>query len=276
MAPSGAIDSAIPAVRLKPAAPSASIAASAAIPIAANGAANEAARCTQLAVGPTSIAACARHQCCASFVLVGNCPICIRDVVPLEEAEPGVRRAKIQLSITVCITCSPLGGKHRNSARFCGIHSCPQLSPVRICIEVDRVGQIYTRHPVSGCLVNLLGPGSGPQDDDVLRVRADDRDDLLVVPLDGGPWDLQWLVVSFIEDIGVTGISLGHLIEKTLSLVCVLLSMMIMPVDDDVDARGDGCIDTSNHLILLVGVFHVASLVSSHGQANHSALPIRC
>jgi len=43
MAPPAAIDSAIPAIRLKPAAPSAAIAATAAVPIAANGTANEAA-----------------------------------------------------------------------------------------------------------------------------------------------------------------------------------------------------------------------------------------
>merc|ERR1711972_458453 len=170
----------------------------------------------------------------------------------LKEIEPGVRGSEVQLSITVCIARSPLCGEHGNSARLCRVHFCPQLAPVRVCIEVDRVSQVHTIHPVSGCLIHLLRPRSCSQDDDVLCVPTNFRDDLLMVPLDGGPWDLQGLIVCLIHDIRVVCIPPSHLVEESLGLVHVFLSMVVMPIDDDIDARCDGCIHTSDYLVLLI------------------------
>lgn len=139
---------------------------------------------------------------------------------------------------------------------------------------MDRVCQIHTRQWIAGSNIDFLRPRASPQDDDVLGMSPNDWDDLLMVPLDGGPRDLQGLIVCLIENIGVAGISLGHLAEETLGLVSVLFRVVIMPINHNIDARSDGSINTCRYFVLLPGVLQIAALVCSHGKPHDAALPV--
>lgn len=82
-------------------------------------------------------------------------------------------------------------------------------------IEVDCVSQVLTRDRILRGHIHFLRPKACTQGDDIIGVPTDDRDDSLVVWLDGAvPFLLNRLIVDLKKDIVITTILAGHLIEE--------------------------------------------------------------
>jgi len=195
--------------------------------------------------------------------------------VPLEEGQPRIGFGEVQLAIAVCIAGSPLSGKHGYSSRLGGVNPGPQLSAMSVCIEVNSIRKIHARDGVAGCNVHFLRPGPGSKNDDILGVRADYWDDLFMIVLDCRPRNLQRLVVGFIHDIRTVAVPRGHLIEEASGLVNMILSGVIVPIDDHIDTGGDCSIDACDDFVFLIRVLDVATLVvCTHGKPHDCAFPI--
>jgi hypothetical protein len=107
-------------------------------------------------------------------------------------------------------------------------------------------------------------------------VLADNRDDLLMIRLDlACPVVLLRLIPRFVQDIVNAAILRCHLVEEAPRLVNMIVSMMVVPVDDRINPCIDGCINNFHHsAFLCVCVLQVTPMFHSHGCPHHSDLPI--
>jgi len=102
-----------------------------------------------------------------------------------KEIQPRLSLSEVQLPVSISTTCAPLGRKHSDPTGQSTRHLVPQLSPVGVGIEVDRVGQILAIDRVPRGFVNILRPCSRAQDDGATGVLSNHRDNLLMEWLDG-------------------------------------------------------------------------------------------
>mmetsp|Transcript_10433 Transcript_10433/g.29479 ORF Transcript_10433/g.29479 Transcript_10433/m.29479 type:complete len:390 (+) Transcript_10433:624-1793(+) len=225
---------------------------------------------------PASAAAGPALQRRARLVLVADRPVGVRDVVLPEEVEPGLRLAEVQRAVARGLAGPPLRREDRHAAVEGGAHPVPQELPVRGGVEVDRVRHVLPHHSVHGRLVHALGPVAGAAYDEVLRVLADHGDNRVMVHLDlSGPIYLQRLVPDLEHHVRVVPVLPGHVVEKTLRLLDVLACMMIVPVDDHVDACIDAGLDYGlDVLLLLRRVLQVAAHLHAHGRAHERGVEV--
>jgi len=142
---------------------------------------------------------------------------------------------------------------------------------------MDRVCQVPARDWIPCCFVGMLTPISIPKNNEVVGVRADDWDQLLMIRFDNSrPRHSQRFVVGLEYNISVTTVFLSHLVEESLGFVDMILSVVIMPIDDDVDTLRDGCVDHQLYLCLLSPwVLQVTRILmnAQHG-TEQRALPV--
>jgi hypothetical protein len=112
---------------------------------------------------------------------------------------------------------------------------------------------------ILGCLVQLLAPITCTEDYNILRMQTDGGKNALMVRLDNSqPSDVQWFIVGLKKHVRVTAIFLCDLIKEVRRLLQVVFGMMVVPVDDDVDAscnaRVHNCFDLPHLLGSIVQV----------------------
>merc|ERR1719221_706088 len=142
---------------------------------------------------------------------------------------------------------------------------------------MDRVRQVRARDRIPRCFVRMLTPISVSQDDDVLAVRTNHWDQLLVERFDNSrPRHSQRFVVSLEQNIRVIAIFPSHLVKESLGFVDMPLGVMIVPIDDDVDALRDGRVDDQLNLRLLSPwILQVTrTLVNAQHSTNQRAFPV--
>jgi hypothetical protein len=67
------------------------------------------------------------------------------------------------------------------------------------------------------------------------------------------PSHVQWFIVGFKEHVRISAIFLRDLAKESRRLLQVIFSMMVMPIDDDVDASCNARIYNCFDLIHLLG-----------------------
>jgi len=98
----------------------------------------------------------------------------------------------------------------------------------------------------------MLTPISVTQNNDVVGILPDDWDQLLVVRFDDSrPRHGKWFVVGLEQNMRVIAIFLSHLGEEPLGLVDMPLGVVVVPIDEDIDALRDGRVDDQLNLPLL-------------------------
>jgi len=194
-----------------------------------------------------------------------------------EEAEPYIRLGEVQSAIAVSPAGTPLSGEDSTASRLRAHDLVPQRLLVSGCVEMDRVRQVRARDWIQCCFVGMLTPVSIPQNDEVVGVCADDWDQLLVERFDNtGPGHSQRFVVGLEDNVVVTAIFLSHLIKEGLGFVDMILGVVIVPIDEDVDALRDGRVDDQLYLRLLSPwILQVAgTLVNAQHGTHQRALPV--
>mmetsp|Transcript_48857 Transcript_48857/g.139894 ORF Transcript_48857/g.139894 Transcript_48857/m.139894 type:complete len:217 (+) Transcript_48857:1465-2115(+) len=141
---------------------------------------------------------------------------------------------------------------------------------------MERVCQVLTSHWVLGSFVHLLGPQPGAKDNKVVAVLADHPGKLLMVGLDHcGPVLSHRLVEDFEEDVVVLAICRRHLVEKGAGLRKVLLSVVVMPVDDDIHAGSNRSFyDCANTSLLNGWILQVPIMLNCHGGTDECGIPV--
>jgi len=115
---------------------------------------------------------------------------------------------------------------------------------VNLGVEVNRVSQILTCDRILRGHVHFLRPKACTQGNDIVGVPTDDRDDSLVVWLDGAvPLLPNGLIVDLEKNVGITTILAGHLVEEAFRLTQVLFRMVVMPINHDINASSDASIN---------------------------------
>jgi len=194
-----------------------------------------------------------------------------------EEAEPHVRLGEVQSAIAVSPAGTPFSGEDRPTGGLRAHDLVPQRLPVSGCVEMDRVRQIRARDWIPCCFIRMLAPISIPQNDEVVGVSADDWDQLLVVRFDNsGPRHTQRLVVGLEYNVIATAIFPGHLVEESRGFTDMILGVVIVPIDDDVDALVDGRSDDQLYLRLLsLWILQIpGTLVNAQHSTHQLALPV--
>jgi len=194
-----------------------------------------------------------------------------------EEAEPHVSLGKVQSAIAISPARAPLGGEDRPTGGLRANDLVPQRLPVSGCVEMDSVRQIRARDWIPCCFIGILAPISIPQNDEVVGVSADDWDQLLVVRFDNsGPRHTQRFVVGLEHNVIVTTIFPGHLVKESRGLTDMILGVVIVPIDDHVDALIDGRSDDQLYLRLLsLWILQVPrTLVNAQYGTHQRALPV--
>merc|ERR1740129_1995967 len=105
----------------------------------------------------------------------------------------------------------------------------------------------------------------------------DDWDQLLVVRFDDSrPRHSQRLIVSLEEHMRVTAIFLSHLGEESLGFIDVPLGVVVVPINEDVDALRDGRVDDQLNLSLLSPwILQVTgTLMNAQNGTEQRALPV--
>merc|ERR1719195_1525659 len=142
---------------------------------------------------------------------------------------------------------------------------------------MDRVRQIRAGDWIPSCLVWMLTPISVAQNDDVVRVLTDDWDQLLVVRFDDSrPRHGKWFVVGLEQNMRVVAIFRSHLGEEPLGFIDMPLGLVIVPIDEDVDALRDGRVDDQLDLPLLSPwILQITgTLMNAQNGTKQRALPI--
>jgi len=132
---------------------------------------------------------------------------------------------------------------------------------------VERISQVFARNGVLGGFIHGLGPQPCAEDNDVAAVLANHTNKRLVVWLDlSRPALLHGFVESLEKDVREMPKLPGHEVKKRTGLLLMLICIMIMPVDDDVDALLNcGFHDFNNLLCFLFWIFQVATHFNTHG-----------
>jgi len=119
------------------------------------------------------------------------------------------------------------------------------------CIEVDGISKIHTAHRVQGRLINILRIERRAQNNYVVGVESNGGDNLLMVWFDK---TLPALPNGFIErlkeNIWEVPVLLCHFSKENVSLRRMLVCVVIMPVNDNIDADINGGINDSLNLRL--------------------------
>mmetsp|Transcript_30874 Transcript_30874/g.82230 ORF Transcript_30874/g.82230 Transcript_30874/m.82230 type:complete len:467 (+) Transcript_30874:383-1783(+) len=212
----------------------------------------------------------------ASLGFVVDGPVRVRDVVLLQKVHPDACLFEVQRPVAVGAACAPLRGEQRHTHVQGNLRLGSQELLVARRIEVQGVCQVVTLKRIRSSKLHVLRPRWGPTNDEVVGVLADGADNHLLVRLDVlAPALLQGLVEDLEEDVREAAIHGGHLVEESASLILVGLRMVIMPVDDHVDAVADGSIHHSHDALFFdLAAFQVPSALHTHRRTNHGDLPV--
>jgi len=194
-----------------------------------------------------------------------------------EEAEPYVRLGEVQSAIAVSPAGTPLSGEDRTTSRLRTYDLVPQRLLVSGCVEMDRVRQVRACDWIPCCFIGMLAPISIPQNNEVVGVCADDWDQLLVERFDDTrPRHSQRFVVGLEYHMIVTAIFLSHFVKEGLGFVDMIFGVVIMPIDDDINALRDGCVDDQLYLrFFSAWILQVTgTLMNAEDGTHQRALPI--
>jgi len=145
------------------------------------------------------------------------------------------------------------------------------------CVEVHSIRNVAARHWILSCLVNVLRPLCAAEDRNVLCILPDLRHNLGMVGLERCRPAYPWcrLIESLEEHIWECSVLFGHLCKEGLGLWDMMLSMMVVPINDDINAGFDSGIHNCHNFGLLDdGVFEVPTPPHSHGCSKHTDPPV--
>mmetsp|Transcript_8149 Transcript_8149/g.25135 ORF Transcript_8149/g.25135 Transcript_8149/m.25135 type:complete len:724 (-) Transcript_8149:776-2947(-) len=260
-----------------------------------------------VASGPIALGVGARYQGSGALVLVVEGPVGVGHVVGVAEVEPFPRGVFVDVAATVGVDRAPLGDKNGDGrgifvvgpSAFLAVagnviraedalaNKRPFPDSMSAGVEVRGVRDVFGVDGVERGFPDVLGVEARPHNDEVVRDCADDVNDLLGIAFDGlesrrggvghgTPWRVDWFVVDLEDDVRIGAVVCRHEFEECLGLVEVVLGVVAVPVDDDVDAAGDGGFDDNAHSALVtIRIVQVARfLVDAHGGAHDVAHPV--
>ena len=218
--------------------------------------------------------------------LLTQTPVAVRDVVLVHELSPFVRSACVRFTVAVSVCGTPFRDEHRVAGieSACNVATVAALGVAR-GVEVQNVGDVSRCDRALCALFRMLRPVRRTDDDQVLGVGTDARNNLVCVVLDGVPVSTATadrFVVNFVNDVRHVLVLQGNLLEKVLGDGCFLVSSVAMPVDNDIDvvfnSRLDHLVDhgqlafrvglvTTIHGVLGAAIAIV--VFNAHGKTEH-------
>ncbi len=121
------------------------------------------------------------------------------------------------------------------------------------CIEMKGVGNVVITCDGRICgRSQILIPHWRADQDKVVWINcADGLDDCCGIALDLWPSFIIRFIEDFIDHIGIVAILASHFLEEGDGICLMQWRIVIMPVDDDINAFGDGCVHNGAYILLL-------------------------
>ena len=200
---------------------------------------------------------------------------------------PTLVAALVRSSTAISRSCAPFRNEHgkaRVHSRFtvftfaCTTPTIVAFPAMAIGIIMQSVGNILLGivNFVSNCNLRVLVPLGSAHQNQVVRVFANNRYNLVSIGLDSAPFNVGGFIVDFENNVFILTVCLRHLLEEALGFICLLVSLMRMPVDNHIDVVLDGRFDNGlQHVLLITGStgkvapFIIPGFIDTHGKTDN-------